>query len=150
MLNVICLEGRLTADPELRHTQNDTAVTSFNIAVDRNFKDSSGERQTDFFTIVCWRGLAEMVVKYFHKGKIAIVNGSLETRKYTDNSGNKRTAFEVQATGVNFGGDSKKDSNSASSGSQFASSSSNSAPANVSTGDNGDFIEIDGDEELPF
>jgi single-strand DNA-binding protein len=148
MLNVICIEGRLCVDPELKHTQNDVSVCSFNVAVDRNYKNSDGNRQTDFLSVVCWRGLAEMVTKYFKKGQLIIVNGALETRKYTDNNDNKRTAYEIIASGVNFAGGKKEsgETEQSSSNSAQASSSSDSVNGN----DNGDFVEIGGDDDLPF
>lgn len=86
MLNKIFLMGRLTRDPEMRHTQNGTAVASFSIAVDRDFKDKqSGEKVTDFVDIVAWRSTAEFVEKYFSKGRMAVVEGRLQIRDWTDN-----------------------------------------------------------------
>ena len=104
MLNICALMGRLVADPELRTTQSGISVTSFRIAVDRNMTDSSGSRQTDFIDIVAWRGTAEFVCKYFTKGQMIAVNGSIQTRSYEDKQGNKRTAVEVVAENVNFCG----------------------------------------------
>ncbi len=112
MLNVCVLQGRLVADPELRHTQSDTAVCSFWIAVDRNFTNGSNERQADFIDIVALRGTAEFVCKYFVKGQMIALNGRIQTRSFEDRNGNKRTAVEVVADNVNFCG-SKKDSDSA-------------------------------------
>jgi len=111
MLNVAVLQGRLVADPELRHTPSDIAVCSFRIAVDRNFTNGSNERQADFIDIVAWRGTAEFVCKYFVKGQMIALNGRIQTRSYEDKNGNKRTAVEVVADNVNFCG-SKKDSES--------------------------------------
>ena len=87
MLNKSIIMGRLTADPELRHTQSDVAVTSICLAVDRDFKPTNGERETDFIDIVAWRNTAEFICKYFTKGQMATVVGSIQTRKYTDNDG---------------------------------------------------------------
>ena len=101
-MNKITLIGRLTADPELRSTQNGTAVCTFTIAVDRRFSGQNGERAADFIPVVVWRGLAETCGKYLAKGKKAAVCGSLQTRKYEDKQGNKRTAFEVIADDVEF------------------------------------------------
>ena len=109
MLNRIVLMGRLTRDPELRRTQSGTAVTSFTIACDRDFKAQSGEKETDFIDIVAWRGTAEFVSKYFAKGRMAIVEGRLQIRDWTDNNGGKRRSAEVVADNIYFG-DSKRDS----------------------------------------
>ena len=112
MLNRIILMGRLTRDPELRHTQTGTAVASFTLAVDRDFKDrSTGERGTDFINVVAWRQTGEFVSRYFTKGRMAVVEGRLQMRDWTDKDGNKRTAAEVVADNVYFG-DSKRDGES--------------------------------------
>ena len=108
MLNVAILMGRLVADPEIRHTPNDIAVTSFTIAVDRSYVKSGAERQADFIDIVAWRATAEFVCKYFRKGQMIAVQGSIQTRSYTDKDGNKRKAFEIVADNVHFA-DSKRD-----------------------------------------
>ena len=107
MLNRIILMGRLTRDPELRKTGNGTAVTSFTLAVDRDYKPQDGERETDFIDVVAWRGPAEFVFKYFSKGRMAVVEGRLQVRDWTDKDGNKRRNTEVIADSVYFG-DSKK------------------------------------------
>ena len=104
MLNVVALMGRLVADPELRHTPNGVATCTFRIAVDRSFVRAGEERKADFIDIVVWRQTAEFVCKYFHKGSMIAVNGSIQTRNYEDKNGNKRTAFEVVAEGVHFAG----------------------------------------------
>ena len=97
-MNVICLLGRLTTDPELRRTQTDTAVTSFSVAVDRAFQPKDSEqRQADFINCVAWRQTAEFICRYFRKGQRIALQGSLQSRNYTDKDGNKRTAFEVVA-----------------------------------------------------
>ena len=109
MLNRIILMGRLTRDPELRHTQTGTAVASFSLAVDRDFKDkSTGEKSTDFIDIVAWRQTAEFVSRFFTKGRMAVVEGRLQTRDWTDREGGKRVATEIVADNVYFG-DSKRD-----------------------------------------
>ena len=108
MLNRIILQGRLVADPELRHTQQGTPVASFRIAVDRDYKNQSGNRETDFINIVAWRGTGEFVSRYFTKGRMAIVEGRLQVREYTDKDGNRRHATEVVANNIYFG-DSRKD-----------------------------------------
>lgn len=109
MLNHIVLMGRLTRDPELRHTGSGVPVASLTIAVDRDFADKqSGQKETDFVDIVAWRNTAEFVSKYFAKGRMAVVSGRLQMRKWTDKDGNKRTSAEVLAENVYFG-DSKKE-----------------------------------------
>lgn len=109
MLNKIFLQGRLVADPELRHTQNGVAVASFRLAVDRDFKDrETGERKADFINVVAWRQTGEFVSRFFTKGRLAIVEGKLQSRDYTDRDGNRRYAIEVVADNVYFG-DSRRD-----------------------------------------
>ena len=112
MLNVAVLQGRLVADPELRHTQSGTAVCSFRVAVDRNFAGASGQRQADFIDIVAWRSTAEFVCKYFTKGQLIALSGRIQSRSYEDKTGSKRTAVEVVAEQVSFCGP-KKDRESA-------------------------------------
>ena len=112
MLNHIVLMGRLTRDPELRRTNNGTAVASFALAVDRDYADKeSGEKGVDFIDIVAWRNTAEFVSKYFTKGRMAVVDGRLQIRQWTDKNGNKRYTAEVVANNVYFG-DSKKENTS--------------------------------------
>ncbi len=101
MFNLVVLTGRLTADPELKTTQSGISVTSFSIAVNRRYR-SGEEPQTDFINIVAWRQSAEFVAKYFKKGSMIGIEGSIQTRKYTDKNGNNRTAFEVVANNVQF------------------------------------------------
>ena len=108
MLNKIFIMGRLTRDPELRRTQSGTAVTSFTLAVDRDFKSQSGEKETDFIDVVAWRSTAEFAAKYFTKGRMAIVEGRLQIRPWTDKEGNSRRSAEVVADNIYFG-DSKRD-----------------------------------------
>ena len=109
MLNKIFIMGRLTRDPELRRTQSGTPVTSFSLAVDRDFKSQSGEKETDFIDVVAWRSTAEFAAKYFTKGRMAIVEGRLQIRPWTDKEGNSRRSAEVVADNIYFG-DSKRDS----------------------------------------
>ena len=138
MLNHITLMGRLTRDPELRRTQSGTAVTSFTLAVDRDFKSQSGEKETDFIDIVAWRSTAEFVSKYFTKGRMAVVEGRLQIRDWTDKDGGKRRSAEVIANNVYFG-DSKKDDQG-----------SRPVPRGVDVSAS-DFAEIsEEDGELPF
>lgn len=112
MLNRTIIMGRLTRDPELRRTQSGTAVASFSLAVERDFKDKDGSRQTDWLDCVAWKGTAEFISRYFSKGRMAVVDGRLQTRSYEDKNGSKRKAVEVVADSVYFG-DSKKDPASA-------------------------------------
>ena len=129
MLNRIILMGRLTRDPELRHTQTGTPVASFSLAVDRDFKDkSTGEKSTDFIDIVAWRSTAEFVSRYFTKGRMAVVEGRLQLRDWTDRDGNKRRAAEVVADNVYFG-DSKRDAESAGGYAQAGAYGGYSAPS---------------------
>ena len=106
MLNRVVLMGRLTRDPEIRRTGSGTPVTSFTLAVDRDFK-SNGEKETDFIEVVAWRKTAEFVSKYFTKGRMAVVEGRLQIRDWTDKDGNKRRSAEIVADNVYFG-DSKE------------------------------------------
>ena len=108
MLNSIIIMGRLTADPELRTTPSNLSVTSFTVAVDRNYK-SGDERQTDFINCVAWRATADFVTRYFRKGQMIAVQGSLQVRNYEDKNGNKRTAYDVVADNVSFCGDKNQD-----------------------------------------
>lgn len=108
MLNKIFIMGRLTRDPELRRTQNGTAVAGFALAVDRDYKNADGTKDTDFIEVVAWRSSAEFVSKYFAKGRMAVVEGRLQIRDWQDKDGNKRRNAEVIADNVYFG-DSKKD-----------------------------------------
>lgn len=141
MLNTITIMGRLTATPELKTTRSGTPVTSFTLAVERDFKGKeSGERVTDFIDCVAWRGAAEFITRYFTKGRMAIVNGRLEMRGYTDKDGNKRRAAEVIAENVYFG-DSKNEGRGANNG-------GNSPNGGNSQSD--DYEEILGDDDLPF
>ena len=108
MLNRIIIMGRLARDPELRRTQTGTPVVSFRLAVDRDFKDkSTGEKSTDWIDVVAWRATAEFVSRFFTKGRMAVVEGRLQMRDWTDRDGNKRTSAEVVADNVYFG-DSKR------------------------------------------
>ena len=106
-LNTVILSGRLTADPELKTTQSGVSVTGFSIAVDRSYR-SGEDRQTDFINIVAWRHTAEFVTRYFKKGSMIVIEGSIQTQKYTDSNGKNRTKFEVLANNIQFFG-SKQD-----------------------------------------
>lgn len=110
MLNKAILMGRLTRDPELRYTQNNTPVTSFSIAVERSYGEK-GKRETDFIDIVCWRKTAEFVQRWFGKGRMICVCGSIQNRKWQDKNGNNRVSTEVVAESVDFCGEKKNDNN---------------------------------------
>ena len=97
MLNKIYLMGRLTRDPELRRTQSGTAVASFSLAVDRDYKTQNGEKETDFIDIVAWRNTAEFISKYFTKGRMAVVEGRLQIREWKDKEGNRRRVSSLTA-----------------------------------------------------
>ena len=153
MLNHITIMGRLTRDPELRTTQAGVSVTSFTVAVDRDFGGrDGGERQTDFIDCVAWRSTGEFVSKYFHKGSMIVVSGRLQSRKWQDRDGNNRPSWEINADNVYFGesrrdGDSSRDSYSNNTYSSSYDSGRSSAPAPASN----TFVELDdGDGELPF
>lgn len=115
MLNKIVIMGRLTRDPELRRTNSGTAVASFTIACDRDYKEQNGEKTVDFIDIVVWRNTAEYVSKYFTKGRMAVVSGRIQIRTWTDKEGNKRRNAEIVADSVYFG-DSRRDDNHADTG----------------------------------
>lgn len=151
MLNHIVIMGRLTRDPELRYTQSGTPVASFTLAVDRDFKNKDGEKETDFIDCVAWRNTGEFVSKYFQKGSMAVVNGRLQLRDWQDKEGNKRRSAEVVADNIYFGeskgNKSPNRNNAAPSGKPF--------PAGVTFEDAGGqtsaFSELDrGDGDLPF
>lgn len=137
MLNVIVVMGRLVRDPELRRTNSGTAVTSFTLAVDRDFKGQDGERETDFIDVVAWKATAEMAAKFFTKGRMAAVKGRLQLRDWTDKNGVKRRAAEIIADTVFFA-DRRPD-----------------AAARGGVDVPGEFVELDEDEaeadgDLPF
>lgn len=143
MLNHITIMGRLTRDPELRRTGSGIAVTSFTLAVDRDFgKTESGEKETDFIDCVAWRQTGEFVSKYFTKGRMAVVSGRLQIRSWTDKEGNKRRAAEVIADNVYFG-DSKNAATD--NGSSYQ-----AAPANPEPPASDFAVMDDDDAQLPF
>lgn len=166
MLNHIVIMGRLTRDPELRYTQSNTPVAGFTVAVDRDFGGrDGGERQTDFIDCTAWRQTGEFVSKYFHKGSMIVVSGRLQSRKWEDRDGNKRTNWEINVDNVYFG-ESRRDSNAGDnsyssrstdsygsrsndsySGQTYAAPSRNTAPDSQAGG----FEDLgDDDGELPF
>lgn len=140
MLNKVVIMGRLTKDPELRRTQSGVAVTSFRLAVDRDFKGQDGTKQADFFDVVAWRNTAEFVSKYFTKGRMAAVEGRLQARDWTDREGGKHIAIEIVADNVYFG-DSKRD----------GAGDYNAAPSGFAACGHAEFAEIgEADGEFPF
>lgn len=143
MLNHIVLMGRLTRDPELRRTGSGVAVTSFTLACDRDFKANGGEKETDFIEVTAWRNTAEFVHSYFSKGRMAVVSGRLQIRKWTDKNGNQRNTAEVVADNVYFG-DSKKEESSSFSTAPAPAMTYPTAPAS-------NFVMLeDEDSQLPF
>ena len=142
MLNKAILMGRLTRDPELRYTQSNKPVVSFDIAVERNYS-GNGERQTDFITIVAWNKTAEFIVKWFTKGQMIVVVGSIQSRRWQDKNGNNRTSIEVIADEVQFCGDKRSRENSG----NYPNNNGGYRQSNRQP----DFQEIsDDDEEVPF
>ena len=145
MLNSICLQGRLTDNPVLRYTQSQTAVVSFTLANDSDYADQNGERSCEFINCVAWRGTAEFVSKYFVKGQMALVNGRLQQRDYTDREGINRRVAEIVVNSINFCG--KKEDNQNNGGGKYQQRAAQ--PQNVYAPP--DFEEItDDDGDLPF
>ena len=145
MFNLVVLTGRLTADPELKTTPSGVSVTSFSIAVERRYKQGE-EKQADFINIVAWRQTAEFVSKYFSKGSMIGIEGSIQTRKYQDKDGNNRTAFEVVANNVQFVG--SKQSEGASEGNSLPTPEND--PLNEFKDKLDGFQEMQGDDDVPF
>ena len=156
MLNRIILMGRLTRDPELRHTQTGTPVASFSLAVDRDFKDkTTGEKSTDFIDIVAWRQTAEFVSRFFTKGRMAVVEGRLQNRDWTDKEGNKRRTTELIVDNAYFGDSKPKEDGSgeppAYGGDPMARTpASDGSGFGVPPGFAPDFGDVDEGGELPF
>lgn len=143
MINSVCLMGRLTYEPELRMTPSGVAVISFQVACDRNYQKSGEERKADFIDVTAWRQTAEFVSRYFHKGSMIAIQGSIQTENYTDKDGNKRKQVQVVADQVSFCGSKAETGTGAQSFTQPAPS--------YASADNSDFEEIiDDDDELPF
>ena len=154
MLNKIFIMGRLTRDPDLRHTQSGTAVANFTLAVDRDFKDKqTGERTTDFIDVVAWRATGEFVSRYLTKGRMAVVEGRLQIRDWTDKEGNKRRSAEVIADNIYFG-DSKREGGSGGQESYSGGYGGYSAPAGgypAQPDPDSEFAELTTDDgNLPF
>ncbi|MCQ2483874.1 MAG: single-stranded DNA-binding protein [Clostridia bacterium] len=145
MINNVVLMGRLVATPELRNTQTGRSVTSFRLAVDRGYVKPGEQRQADFIDCVAWGTSAEFITRYFQKGSMIAVTGSIQTRNYEDKNGNKRTAVEVLVNQASFCG-SKAETGT---GGYQAPAAAPAAPS-FATGSDGDFEEISGDDDLPF
>lgn len=143
MINSVVLMGRLTADPELRTTTTGKSVCSFSIAVDRSFVKAGEERQADFINIVAWESQANFICRYFSKGSMIAIQGQIQTRRYEDKTGAKRTAFEVIAREVSFCG-SKSETGTVSR------PAAPEQPPVYQNANQGDFEEITDDEDLPF
>ena len=143
MLNRIILMGRFVRDPELRNSQSGTPVTSFTLAVDRDFKSrDSGEKATDFIDFVAWRGTAEMICRYFSKGRLAVVEGRLQIREWKDRDGNNRRTAEVVTENIYFADTKKTDG---------AKSGATAPDYGEPPPEGGGFREIDDEDgELPF
>ena len=141
MLNTAILMGRLTADPELRHTPNDIPVITFTLAVERSYAKSGEQRQADFIDIVAWRYTAEFVSRYFQKGQLVAIRGSIQTRTYTDKEGKKRKAFEIIADQVHFA-EGKRDTSPPSQGDNRNEEALNTGPD--------DFEEVPTADDPPF
>ncbi|MGN0537353.1 MAG: single-stranded DNA-binding protein [Acutalibacteraceae bacterium] len=155
-MNHVSLIGRLTADPELKYTQNNLAVVRFSIAVDRTYTKAGQERQVDFINITAWNKTAEFICKYFQKGRRIALTGQIRTGSYTDKDGNKRYTFEVWADNVEFC-DSKQSNSGDYQGGNSYSNYQTPQPrqeaipsAAYSSGSNDDFQQMPTDEDLPF
>lgn len=152
MLNKAILMGRLTADPELRHTPNNVPVLSFTIAVDRAYS-KDGKRETDFLDIVAWRSTAEFIARYFRKGQMIAVTGSIQARIWEDKEGKKRKSIEIIADDAHFT-EAKKNSSNQGEREYYSSNQSSSYSAgqynNAPVEETSDFQEISDEGELPF
>ncbi|MEE0569433.1 MAG: single-stranded DNA-binding protein [Acutalibacteraceae bacterium] len=155
MLNKVVLMGRLVAGPELKTTGSGISVCSFTVAVDRNYVKQGAERQTDFINVVAWRQTAEFLCRYFAKGQLIALDGSLQSRTYQDRDGNNRSVTEVIADNVYFTGDRRERSSNGSYGNygvptpQEPPAQQNTAGAYTS-GMPEDFEELPSDDDLPF
>ena len=138
MMNTVALHGRLTAAPEIRHTPNDIAVVSFSLAVNSGYGD---KQKASFVDCVAWRSTAEFVTRYFTKGRMAVIDGRLQLRDWTDRDGNKRRSAEIVANSVNFGDSKPQDQ---------AAPASGYAPAGAPAGGGSSYAVLEDDGDLPF
>ncbi len=148
MINMVALMGRLTYEPELRTTPAGVSVLRFQVACDRNYQKSGAERQADFIDCVAWRQTAEFISRYFHKGSMIAVEGSIQTQNYTDKEGKQRKSVEVVANNVSFCG-SRNETGAAAPATQAQNTYSQPAPS-YANADSSDFEEIIDDDDLPF
>lgn len=148
MLNSITIHGRLCRDPELKTTQSGISVCSFSVAVDRSYAKQGEEKQTDFFDVNCWRGLAEMAARYFTKGKEILVHGAMQSRKYTDRDGNNRIAWSVLADSIDFCGSKSSDGAGSSGADDNRYQSTTASKPNIDV-QGEDFTPLP-DDDLPF
>ena len=147
MINTVALMGRLTYEPELRTTPSGVSVLRFQVACDRNYQRAGAERQADFIDCVAWRQTAEFISRYFHKGSMIAVEGSIQTQNYTDKNGNNRKQVEVVANNVSFCGSRSE----AGAGAPAPAQSYNQPAPSYASADSSDFEEIvDDDDDLPF
>lgn len=144
MINTVALMGRLTFEPELKTTPSGVSVLHFQIACDRNYQAQGQERKADYIDCVAWRQTAEFISRYFHKGSMIAVEGSIQTSNYTDKNGQNRKQVEVVANNVSFCG-SKAESGTTAQGGSYTQPAPSYANANSS-----DFEEIVDDDDLPF
>ncbi len=163
MLNRVILMGRLTAEPDYRTTQSGVSLARFTLAVDRDYSGQNNERQTDFLDIVVWRQKADFVSRYFHKGQLVAVQGSIQVSSYTDREGNKRRSWDIVADQVYFA-EGKRDGASQGGNYDYSrydhmtpppaqsdASPSYSEPVSAyQSGNDGDFTAVDEEEDLPF
>ena len=151
-MNVVAIMGRLVADPELRTTTQGNSVCSFRIACDRSYVQQGQERQADFIDVVAWRHQAGFVSKYFQRGSLIAIEGSLQTRQYQDKNGNNRTAVEVVANNISFAGAKRQDAQSAPSYEQQTAKHVQQAKAQsgFAQGSTDDFAVISDNDDLPF
>lgn len=158
MLNHIVIMGRLTRDPELRYTNSNVPVASLSVAVDRDFgKDPDGNKQTDFFECVAWRQTGEFISKYFSKGSMIVLEGQMQSRRWTDRDGGKRLSWELIVDHAYFGGSKREGDGGSSGGSAQAPGRSSGSPQPAQSSwkspQHGTFVDLDDDEddgELPF
>ncbi len=149
-MNNVSLIGRLTADPELRHTQSDLAMTRFSIAVDRSYTKPGEDRQTDFINLIAWRQTAEFICKYFTKGQRIGITGEIRTGSYTDKNGNKRTSFDVVVNNAYFCESRNSSGSYGNYSGQTSRRQSEPAEAAYSSGEPSEFDGMPGDDDLPF
>lgn len=150
MLNVVAIMGRLVADPKLRTTQQGTNVCTFRIACERSYSKPGEQRQADFVDIVAWGKTAEFICKFFQKGSLIAVEGSLQTRNYQDKQGNKRTAVEVLANNISFAGAKAADKPASASYEQQAKAAQNVPQPAYTQSSMDDFAVINDTDDLPF